>query len=133
MAATETLLVVENEPAIRNLVQVALERYGYFVLSAESGHEALTVADAHHSRIDLLITDVDMPDLRGPALSKQLTAARPGLLTLFMSGYTDDSLSDGTAATVLVDFIQKPFSPKVLAAKVREMLDRGRGPVVEPT
>jgi two-component system cell cycle sensor histidine kinase/response regulator CckA len=133
MAATETLLVVENEPAIRNLVQVALARYGYVVLSAESGQEALRLAAAHEGRIHLLITDVDMPDLRGPALSKQLTAVRPGLVTLFMSGYTDDSLNDGTTTPVLVDFIQKPFSPKVLAAKVREILDRGRGPGVEPT
>lgn len=134
MSAPETLLVVENEPAVRGLVQVALERHGYLVLTAESGSDALRVAAAHDSHIDLLITDVDMPDLRGPDLAKQLVAARPGLTTLFMSGYMDDALGEDTASLpVLVDFIQKPFSPRTLAAKVRELLDRAHGSRAEPT
>jgi DNA-binding response OmpR family regulator len=125
MAATETLLVVENEGAIKTLLQMALERHGYVVLSAESGSEALRLAAAHRGQIDLLITDVVMPDLRGPDLARRLVAERPGLTTLFMSGYMDDTLAeDTTALPVPVDFIHKPFLPSALVAKVREMLDR---------
>ena len=127
MAATETLLVVENEAAIKTLVQMALERHGYVVLTAESGSEALRLAAAHQGPIDLLITDVVMPDLRGPDLARRLIEQRPALATLFMSGYMDDALGDDTSSLpVPVDFIQKPFSPSALAARVREMLDRRR-------
>jgi two-component system cell cycle sensor histidine kinase/response regulator CckA len=128
MAATETLLVVENEIAIKMLVQMALERHGYVVLTAESGSEALRLAAEHPGPIDLLITDVVMPDLRGPELARRLVARRPGLATLFMSGYMDDAIGEDTSSLpVPVDFIQKPFSPSALAARVREMLDRRRG------
>lgn len=134
MAATETLLVVENEAAIKTLVQMALERHGYVVLTAESGSEALRLAAAHQGPIDLLITDVVMPDLRGPELARRLVEQRPGLVTLFMSGYMDDALGDDpTMVRVPVDFIQKPFSPSALAARVREMLDRRRRARAERT
>jgi len=133
MAATETVLVVENEAAIKALVQMALERHGYVVLTAESGSEALRLAAAHQGPIDLLITDVVMPDLRGPELAKRLIEQRPALATLFMSGYTDDALGDTSSFRVPVDFIQKPFSPSALAARVREMLDRRRGTRAERT
>jgi len=115
-------------------VQMALERHGYVVLTAESGSEALSLAAAHNGPIDLLITDVVMPDLRGPELARRLVQQRPGLVTLFMSGYMDDALADDpTALPVPVDFIQKPFSPSALAARVREMLDRRRGSRAERT
>jgi two-component system, cell cycle sensor histidine kinase and response regulator CckA len=134
MAATETLLVVENETAIKTLVQMALERHGYVVLTAESGSEALHLAAAHRGPIDLLITDVVMPDLRGPELARRLLEQRPALVTLFMSGYMDDALGeDRSVLPVPVEFIQKPFSPSALAARVREMLDRRRGSRVAPT
>jgi two-component system, cell cycle sensor histidine kinase and response regulator CckA len=134
MAATETLLVVENETAIKALVQMALERHGYVVLTAESGSEALRLAAAHAGPIDLLITDVVMPDLRGPEVARRLLEQRPDLVTLFMSGYMDDALGEDTATfSVPVDFIQKPFSPSALAARVREMLDRRRGTRAERT
>jgi DNA-binding response OmpR family regulator len=126
MAATETLLVVENETAVRALVQMALERHGYVVLTAESGSEALRLAAAHQGAIDLLITDVVMPDLPGPELARRLIEHRPEIATLFMSGY--EALGeDASSFPVPVDFIQKPFSPSALAARVREMLDRRRG------
>jgi CheY-like chemotaxis protein len=124
MTPTETLLVVENEAAIRALVKMALERHGYAVLSAESGSEAIDLAAAHQGRIHLLITDVVMPDLRGPDVARRLVTERPGLATLFMSGYMDDTLGQDTSALPLVDFIQKPFLPSALVVKVREMLDR---------
>jgi two-component system, cell cycle sensor histidine kinase and response regulator CckA len=134
MAATETLLVVENEAAIKTLVQMALERHGYVVLTAESGSEALHLAAAHQGPIDMLITDVVMPDLRGPELARRLVAQRPALVTLFMSGYMDDALGeDASVLPVPVDFIHKPFSPSALAARVRELLDRRRGSRVEQT
>lgn len=134
MAATETLLVVENEAAIKALVQMALERHGYVVLTAESGDEALRLAAAHSGPIDLLITDVVMPDLRGPELARRLVAQRPDLITLFMSGYMDDALGeDPSALPVPVDFIQKPFSPSALAARVRDLLDRRRRARAERT
>ena len=134
MAATETLLVVENETAIKVLVQMALERHGYVVLTAESGSEALRLAAAHQGPIDLLITDVVMPGLRGPEVARRLLEQRPDLITLFMSGYMDDALGEDTAMfPVPVDFIQKPFTPSALAARVREMLDRRRGTRAERT
>jgi DNA-binding response OmpR family regulator len=134
MAATETLLVVENEAAIKTLVQMALERHGYVVLTAESGGEALRLAAAHTGPIDLLVTDVVMPDLGGPELARRLVAQRPDLITLFMSGYMDDALGEDTPALpVPVDFIQKPFSPSALAARVRELLDRRRRARAERT
>ena len=134
MAAIGTLLVVENEAAIKTLVQMALERHGYTVLTAESGGEALHLAAAHRGPIDLLITDVVMPDLRGSQLARRLIEQRPDLATLFMSGYMDDALRDDAATLrVPVDFIQKPFSPSALAARVREMLDRRRRARAERT
>jgi DNA-binding response OmpR family regulator len=134
MVVTATLLVVENEAAIVALVRKALERHGYVVLTAESGSEALRLAATHQGPINLLITDDVMPDMRGPELARRLVAERPDMPTLFMSGYMDDAL--GEAASLLpvpVDFIQKPFSPSTLTAKVREMLERQRGSRVEHT
>jgi DNA-binding response OmpR family regulator len=113
---------------------MALERHGYVVLTAESGSEALRLAAAHQGPIDLLITDVVMPGLRGPEVARRLLEQRPDLITLFMSGYMDDALGEDTATfPVPVDFIQKPFTPSALAARVREMLDRRRGTRAERT
>jgi two-component system, cell cycle sensor histidine kinase and response regulator CckA len=134
MDVTATLLVVENEASIIALVQMALERHGYVVLTAESGSEALRLAAIHPGPIDLLITDVVMPDLSGPDLARRLVAERPGMPALFMSGYMDDALGEDVSTfRVPVDFIQKPFSPSALTAKVREMLERQRGSRVEHT
>ena len=122
--ATETVLVVENESAIRTLVQIALERHGYTVLAAESGADALKISENHPGSIDLLITDVIIPDMNGPEISRQLALSRPRVSTLFMSGYMDDALTDHGLRVGHVDFIEKPFSPRVLAQRVREILDR---------
>ena len=127
--ASETVLVVENETAIRNLVQMALERHGYHILAAESGADALRVADGHHGRIDLLISDVVLPDTNGPEIARRLSTSHPELHTLFMSGYLDDALGEHGLSGHGVDFIQKAFSPRVLALKVREILDRSRDPM----
>ena len=120
---TETLLVVENEPAIRNLLQMALRKNGYAVLVAASGREALEIVRAHSGAIDLLITDVVMPDMNGPELARQLIAIRPETRTLFMSGYMDDALGEHGSLPSHANFIQKPFSPRIIAQKVRDILD----------
>jgi two-component system cell cycle sensor histidine kinase/response regulator CckA len=122
-SGTETLLIVENEPAIRNLLQVALRRNGYTVLAAESGREALELVRNYDGAIDLLITDVMMPDMDGPELVRQLSTIRPDTRTLFMSGYMDDTLGERGVLSSNANFIQKPFSPRTIAQKVRDILD----------
>jgi two-component system, cell cycle sensor histidine kinase and response regulator CckA len=120
---TETLLLVENEPAIRNLLQLALRRKGYTVLAAESGRAALDLVRSHAGTIDLLITDVVMPDMNGPELVSRFVTIRPETQALFMSGYMDDAFSDHGILSADINFIQKPFSPRAIAQKVREILD----------
>ena len=122
-SGTETLLIVENEPAIRNLLQMALRKNGYTVLAAESAREALEIVRVHTGTIDLLITDVVMPDMNGPELVRELATIRPETRTLFMSGYLDDALGNHGVVPSHANFIQKPFSPRVIAQKVRDILD----------
>jgi DNA-binding NtrC family response regulator len=122
-AGRETLLIVENEAAIRNLLQMAFRRDGYSVLAAESGHEALAIVRDHTGAIDLVITDVIMPDMDGPELVKHLQSLRPHTRTLFMSGYTNETLGEHGIVSGNVNFIQKPFSPRVIAQRVRDILD----------
>ena len=127
-SGTETLLIVENEPAIRNLLQMALRKNGYTVLAAESAREGLEVVRGHAGGIDLLITDVVMPDMNGPELVRALATIRPQTRTLFMSGYMDDALGDHGVLPSHANFIQKPFSPRVIAQKVRDILDGNSSP-----
>jgi CheY-like chemotaxis protein len=117
ISGTETLLIVENEAAIRNLLQMALRKNGYTVLAAESGREALHLVSAHSGPIHLLITDVMMPDIDGPELVRRLSAIRPETRTLFMSGYMDDALGEQGVLPSSVNFIQKPFSPSTIRAE----------------
>lgn len=127
-SGTETLLIVENESAIRNLLQMALRRSGYTVLAAESAREALEIVRGHTGAIDLLITDVVMPDMSGPELVRELSAIRPDTRTLFMSGYMHDALGGHDVLLSHANFIQKPFSPRVIAQKVRDILDGTSSP-----
>ncbi len=116
------VLVVEDEPAVRQLVRRALEAAGLTVLEAENGHQALEAVSMRRERPKLVLTDVIMPGLNGRELSERLAAAQPGLPVLFMSGYTGD---DVLARSLLPDtaaFIQKPFAPEELVARVRTML-----------
>jgi CheY-like chemotaxis protein len=117
------LLIVENESAIRTLLQVALSRNGYTVLTAESGRKALELVRNHTGAIHLLITDVIMPDMDGPELVRHLSTIRPDTRTLFMSGYMDDTLGERGILATNANFIQKPFSPRTIAQRVREILD----------
>jgi PAS domain S-box-containing protein len=118
----ETILLVEDEPAILRLTTTMLERQGYTVLSAPNPSDAIRLATAHASEIHLLLTDVVMPDMNGAELSKQVESIHPHLKRLFMSGYTADVIAEHGLVDDDVCFIQKPFSTKDLAAKVREAL-----------
>ncbi|HJZ46986.1 MAG TPA: PAS domain S-box protein [Roseiflexaceae bacterium] len=120
----ETILLVEDEPAVRALVARVLRAQGYTVLEAGDGLEALQVAEqAEDTRIDLLLTDVVMPRMGGSALAEQLSAIRPGIKVLFASGYTEDVMRLGSQLVGSTQFLHKPFSPAALAQKVRSILD----------
>ncbi len=121
---TETILLVDDEESLRTVVVDLLRQLGYQVLSAGSGKEAITLAEAHPGKIDMLVTDVIMDELPGPELADLLLAVRPDIKVIFISGYTEGALSpDGVLkpGTILV---QKPFTIKILSAKVREVLDK---------
>jgi two-component system cell cycle sensor histidine kinase/response regulator CckA len=119
----ETVLVAEDEPAVRNLVASALRRAGYRLLLASSAEEALGLADAHDGRIDLLLTDAIMPGKSGLELAHLMVARRPGLPVIVMSGYTEENLSI-SRLTEPVSLLQKPFTPRGLCRRIREVLDR---------
>ena len=121
---TETLLVVEDEEALRESIRDFLGSLGYTVLAADSGPQALSIARGHHGPIDLLITDVVMPKMSGRALSQMLARQCPDLKTIFMSGYTDDAVVRHGVGEAGVAFLQKPFSLGTLARKVRDTLGR---------
>lgn len=119
--ATETVLVVEDEDAVRRLFCRILQSYGYAVLEASKGGEALAMSQRHDGPIHLLLADVVLPQMSGPQLAERLRLLRPGLKVLFTSGH---SAGDVTKYGVLdAPYIQKPFSPKELQRKVREVLD----------
>ncbi len=117
---SETILVVEDDPTVRSLARRALERYGYRVLEAGNGRAALEVMQRHDDAIDLLLTDIVMPEMGGRRSAEQVLFSRPSIKVLFMSGYAGDDQPVEPEAMV-----QKPFTPESLARKVREVLDGG--------
>ncbi|HKW41964.1 MAG TPA: response regulator [Gemmatimonadales bacterium] len=124
VGGSETVLVVEDVPAVRAVASEMLTRYGYTVLEAADAETALRLAAKHDGEIHLLLTDVVMPDASGRELADKLVKLKPGMKVLYMSGYTDDAvvrhgvLQDGIA------FLQKPFTPESLARKLRTVLDQ---------
>jgi len=122
----ETVLVAEDSDAVREVTRELLEALGYTVMAAARGEQALEVARAHPGPIDLLLTDVVMPGIRGASLAEQLVASRPGVRVLFMSGYGDGVTPEGAGERDAV--LRKPFDQDRLALAVREALDRGRAP-----
>lgn len=120
---TETILIVEDEEALLEVARRSLEAAGYTVLSALAGDEALTIAAQHAGEIQLLLTDVIMPQMSGPALAQELVRARPQLEVLYMSGYTDDAIVHHGMLEAETQFISKPFVGADLARKVRQVLD----------
>jgi len=113
---TETLLLVEDEGSVRTLSRTILESRGYTVLEASGPREALETARRHEGPIHLVVTDVVMPEMSGWDLAAELSSLRPGVRVLYMSGYSDRAVAEGSV------FLQKPFTPDVLGRKVREAL-----------
>jgi PAS domain S-box-containing protein len=122
-SGSETILVIEDNARVRELARLALQQRGYAVLEAENGTQALQVAAHHSGSIHMLLTDVVLPGLSGMALAKQLVQVQPGLKTLFMSGYADETIVYHGLLEPGVILLQKPFSPITLARKVRAVLD----------
>ncbi len=120
LQGTETVLLVEDQEQVRLVARDILRRHGYAVLEAENGAEALDVMARRADEIDLLVTDVVMPNMSGPELARQVAASHPHLRVLYISGYAVDAADvRGLGAS----FVEKPFSPEVFARKVREVLN----------
>jgi two-component system cell cycle sensor histidine kinase/response regulator CckA len=124
LRGTETILLVEDEGQVRTIVMSILRKQGYHVIPAQHAGEALLLCEGRSGTIDLLLTDVVMPQMSGPELAKRLLASRPEMKVLCMSGYTDDSIVRHGVLESGVAFLQKPVTPGSLARKVREVLDQ---------
>ena len=125
---TETVLVVEDEPSVRQMASTVLRDQGYTVLQAADGHEAVRVAGEHAAgEVHLVLTDVVMPLMSGKELATRLKGTSPATKVLFTSGYTDDVVARHGVRESGSEFMQKPFTPSVLACKVREVLDKKIG------
>jgi PAS domain S-box-containing protein len=118
----ETVLLVEDEEVVRDLIRDTLTAQGYRVLTARNGKEALQMAAQAQGPIHLLLTDVVMPELGGPELAQRLVATRPDLQVMFMSGYASDAIGRRGVLDEGISFLEKPFTPSVLGHKVREVL-----------
>jgi CheY-like chemotaxis protein len=123
------VLVAEDEDAVRAVTRRVLEDAGYTVLAASNGVEALEVSEAHAGPIHLVVTDVVMAKMGGPALAARLAHARPATRVLFISGHTDGSLGSQGVLDEGTNFLAKPFTPASLTSRVRSVLDSGRGPL----
>ena len=124
---SETVLLVEDEDMVRKLASELLAEGGYTVLEANGGEAAIHLGKEHTARIDLLITDVVMPNLSGKEVAEQLRAIHPETRVLFMSGYTDEAIVHHGIVDSGIAFIQKPFSERTLAQKIRDVLDGTNG------
>ncbi|HNC45469.1 MAG TPA: response regulator, partial [Acidobacteriota bacterium] len=120
----ESILLVEDEPVVREVTKQSLEAFSYHVIEASSGQEALDLLKTTSEPVALLITDVVMPQMNGRQLAEQLRSKFPDLKVLFMSGYTDDAIVRHGVLDANVAFLQKPFTPTALAKKVQEILER---------
>jgi CheY-like chemotaxis protein len=120
-----TILLVEDDTAVRVVTRTVLRNAGYLVLDVANGEEALYLAEKHLAAIDLVLSDVVMPRMSGPELAERLWAARPGLNVLYMSGYTAGAIVHRGELAPGVAFLQKPVAPNVLVHKVREILHAG--------
>jgi PAS domain S-box-containing protein len=124
LLGNETILLVEDQEAVRTVVETILRRRGYQVLSAHSGGDALLLSEQYPDTIHLLLTDVIMPRMNGRELATRLHAQRPGMRIVYMSGYTDNAIVHDGILERDVDFIQKPIRPQKLLQRIRQVLDR---------
>jgi DNA-binding NtrC family response regulator len=123
LEGTETILLVEDEAGVRNLMRKILERYGYRVLHARDADQAIAIEDDYRGAIHLLVSDMIMPGLSGPDLAQRIVRRRPAIKVLFVSGYASREALDFGVSSQNARFLQKPFRPETLAEKVRERLD----------
>lgn len=121
---TETILLVEDDEAVRAVARRALDRFGYRVLPASRGDEALAIARDLTEPIDLLLTDIMMPGMNGVEVAAEVARIRPGIQVFFMSGYADQDLVRQGLLEPGTHFLQKPFTPQDLAEQIRRILDR---------
>jgi PAS domain S-box-containing protein len=128
----ETVLVVEDEAVVRDLVMGILNRLGYRVLAAANAEEALALARRHREPIDLLMTDVVMPGMNGRELAERLTVVHPETRVLYASGYTENVIVHHGVVDATLNFIGKPYSPQGLAMKIRDVLDASSTPTPTP-
>jgi len=120
---TETILLVEDEPAVRELTRMVLAAQGYSVVEALNPEDAERLSESHATQIHLLLTDVVMPGVSGRELARRITARHPKMRVLYMSGYTQNVIAGGGTLETGIAFLQKPFSPATLIEKVRDVLD----------
>ncbi len=128
-AGTETVLVVEDESALRQLAARALSAAGYVVLTAATGEEAAAILDGHRGQVDLMLTDVVLPGISGRELAAQVAPRHPGLRVLFTSGYTDDTVLRHGVTAQTAKFLAKPYTVGALTRKIREILDADTTPL----
>jgi CheY-like chemotaxis protein len=128
LEGTETILLVEDESSLLKLSTAMLERFGYKVLAARTPHEAMRMAQEHGSEVQILLTDVVMPEMNGKDLAVRLQSLFPNLKTLFMSGYTANVIAHHGVLDEGLNFIQKPFSARELAKKIRQALSDSHEP-----
>jgi DNA-binding NtrC family response regulator len=119
---SETVLLVEDEESVRELVRDTLVSRGYKVIEAENGEAGLKVSNEYKARIEMLITDVVMPGMGGRELAQKVSAARPEIKVLFLSGYTEDAIIHEGVLEPGTAFLQKPFTLQTLSRKVRDVL-----------
>ncbi|MFN2387385.1 MAG: response regulator [Thermoanaerobaculia bacterium] len=120
---SETVLLVEDEPAVQAVVLKILARYGYKALVASTPEQALQVRSEYPGTIDLLLSDVVLPQMSGREVATAVARRRPGIRVLYISGYTDDAIVQHGILEPGTAFLQKPFTPHALSRKVREVLD----------
>jgi two-component system, cell cycle sensor histidine kinase and response regulator CckA len=121
---SETVLVVEDESAVRSFTRMVLQRSGYQVIEAGNGEEALSLSREHTGKIQLLVTDMVMPGMGGRQVAEALEQQRPGVRVLYLSGYTENTIAQRGALGSELPFLQKPFTMEALLRKVRQVLDQ---------
>lgn len=124
LRGTETILLVEDEEPLRKVVVELLVQLGYNVLSAAGGKDALAMAREYQGTIDVLLTDVLMPELNGPELAETLRATRPDMKVIFISGYAQGALAPAGILKPGTVLVNKPFTVRALSARLREVLDQ---------
>jgi len=123
LSGSETVLAVDDDPALLELVGEVLTPLGYNVLFAGTGEEALQISEVGSGNIDLLLTDVMLPGIKGQELAEKILSSNPSVSVLFMSGYLCPSMAQGDTKKNVEAFVQKPFTPNALVRKMRKLLE----------